>query len=160
MNKAMLIGRLTKDPELRYTKENRPVCTFTVAIDSPSKNGEKWTDFPMVTVFGSVAENCAKFIGKGSMVGVEGKITTDRYQKEDGTMVYTTGVTASRVEFLTFKERQDQTRPNETKQDQSVPPWDSGQVQSQQQNDTTPWEQGQQQSYMPGNKGYQGWNGK
>ena len=101
MNSVILIGRLTKDPEIRWAGE-MAIATFTVAIDRPTKRGEeKKTDFPRVTVFGKQAENCNKYLKKGSMVAVDGRIQTGSYDGKDGKKVYTTDVVANRVEFLT-----------------------------------------------------------
>lgn len=102
MNSVNLIGRLTRDPEVRYTAGTQmAVATFTVAIDRPRKaDAEKQTDFPRVTVFGKQAENCERFIGKGSLVGIHGRIQTGSYTNKDGATVYTTDVVADRVEFL------------------------------------------------------------
>lgn len=102
MNSVVLIGRLTRDPEVRYTAGTQmAVCTFTVAIDRPMKAGsEKQTDFPRVTCFGKQAENCEIFLAKGRLVGVQGRIQTGSYTNKDGATVYTTDVVADRVEFL------------------------------------------------------------
>lgn len=102
MNSVVLIGRLTRDPEVRYTAGTQmAVATFTVAIDRPRKaDAEKQTDFPRVIVFGKQAENCERFIGKGSLVGIHGRIQTGSYADKDGVMHYTTDVVADRVEFL------------------------------------------------------------
>ena len=111
MNSVVLIGRLTKDPEIRYTANTQTaVATFTVAIDRPIRaGGEKQTDFPRVIVFGKQAENCEKYLAKGRLVGVQGSIQTGSYQNKDGVTVYTTDVVANRVEFLEFsKDRQAQ----------------------------------------------------
>ena len=107
MNSVVLIGRLTKDPEVRYTSGSQmAVCTFTVAIDRPPRaNGEKQTDFPRVTVFGKQAENCERFLAKGRLVGIQGRIQTGSYQNKDGSTVYTTDVIADRVEFLEWGEK-------------------------------------------------------
>lgn len=107
MNNVILIGRLTKDPELRYTAGTQmAVATFTVAIDRPVKAGsEKQTDFPRVTVFGKTAENCEKFLTKGRLVGVQGRLQTGSYTNKDGVTVYTTDVAADRVEFLEWGDR-------------------------------------------------------
>ena len=107
MNSVVLIGRLTKDPEVRYTSGSQmAVCTFTVAIDRPIRaNGEKQTDFPRVTVFGKTAENCERFLAKGRLVGIQGRIQTGSYQNKDGSTVYTTDVIADRVEFLEWGEK-------------------------------------------------------
>lgn len=102
MNSVVLIGRLTRDPELRYTAGTQmAVATFTVAIDRPVRaGGERQTDFPRVTVFGKQAENCEKFLTKGRLVGVQGRLQTGSYKNKDGVTVYTTDVVADRVEFL------------------------------------------------------------
>ena len=107
MNSVVLIGRLTRDPELRYTSGTQmAVASFTVAIDRPVRaGGEKQTDFPRVTVFGKQAENCEKFLAKGRLVGVQGRIQTGSYTNKDGVTVYTTDVVADRVEFLEWGDR-------------------------------------------------------
>ena len=107
MNSVVLIGRLTRDPEVRYISESQmAVATFTVAIDRPVRSGqEKKTDFPRVTVFGRQAENCEKYLAKGRLVGVQGRIQTGSYTNRDGATVYTTDVVADRVEFLEWGDR-------------------------------------------------------
>lgn len=102
MNHVSLIGRLTKDPEVRYMPDNQTaVATFSLAVDRPAKQGQdKKADFPRITVFGRQAENCERFISKGSRVGIEGRIQTGSYKDKNGQMVYTTDVIANRVEFL------------------------------------------------------------
>ena len=108
MNSVVLIGRLTRDPELRYTSGSQmAVATFTLAIDRPFQraDGEKQTDFPRVTVFGKQAENCEKFLAKGRLVGVQGRLQTGSYTNKDGATVYTTDVVADRVEFLEWGDR-------------------------------------------------------
>ena len=107
MNSVVLIGRLTRDPEVRYTAGTQmAVCTFTVAIDRPVRaGGEKQTDFPRVTVFGKQAETCERFLAKGRLVGVQGRLQTGSYTNKDGATVYTTDVVADRVEFLEWGDR-------------------------------------------------------
>ena len=107
MNSVVLIGRLTRDPELRYTSGSQmAVATFTIAIDRPVRaGGEKQTDFPRVTVFGKQAENCEKYLAKGRLVGVQGRLQTGSYTNKDGATVYTTDVVADRVEFLEWGDR-------------------------------------------------------
>lgn len=104
MNNVSLVGRLTRDPELRRAGETS-VATFTVAVDRPIRAGaEKQTDFPRVTVFGKQAENCDRFLAKGRLVGVQGRIQTGYYEK-NGQTIYTTDVVADRVEFLEWGEK-------------------------------------------------------
>jgi single-strand DNA-binding protein len=107
MNNVVLIGRLTRDPEVRYISENQmAVATFTLAIDRPTGAGkEKKTDFPRVTVFGRQAENCERFLAKGRLVGIQGAIQTGSYTDKDGKTVYTTDVVANRVEFLEWGDK-------------------------------------------------------
>ncbi|MBR0598343.1 single-stranded DNA-binding protein [Sinanaerobacter chloroacetimidivorans] len=105
MNHVVLIGRLTKDPELRYIPESQnAVATFTVAVDRPFSK-DKQADFIRVTVFGKPAENCERFLAKGKLVGVQGRIQTGSYKNKDGATVYTTDVIAERVEFLEWGEK-------------------------------------------------------
>ena len=105
MNNVSLIGRLTRDPEVRYTAGTQmAVAKFTVAIDD-GFGEKKRTNFIPVTVFGQNAENCEKYLAKGRLVGVQGKIQTGSYTNKDGATVYTTDVVADRVEFLEWGER-------------------------------------------------------
>jgi len=107
MNSVVLIGRLTRDPELRYVSESQmAVASFSIAIDRIQKSGkEKQTDFPRITVFGAQAENCQKYLTKGRLVGVQGRIQTGSYKNKDGSTVYTTDVVAERVEFLEWGDK-------------------------------------------------------
>lgn len=110
MNSVELIGRLTRDPEVRYTSgSNMAVATFSLAIDRPVKAGEqKQTDFPRITVFGKEAETIEKYIKKGRLVAIQGRIQTGSYQNRNGDTVYTTDVVANRVEFLPDTKKPDQ----------------------------------------------------
>ena len=107
MNQVILIGRLTKDPETRYTSGSQiAVCTFTLAVDRPTKQGEeKKADFPRITVFGRQAENCEKYLSKGKKVAVQGRLQTGSYKNREGVTVYTTDVVAERIEFLEWGEQ-------------------------------------------------------
>lgn len=100
MNSVILIGNLTRDPELSYKPSNDPlaICKFTIAINDGYGDKAR-VDYPSIVCFGKVAENCDKYLKKGSKVGVTGKIQTGSYEK-DGRKVYTTDVIASSVEFL------------------------------------------------------------
>lgn len=109
MNSVNIIGRLTKDPEVRWN-DNMAIATFTVAIDrGKDKNGnDKGADFPRVTVFGRQAETVEKYLGKGRLVGIKGRIQTGSYER-DGQRIYTTDVVADSVEFLDKAEPRTQT---------------------------------------------------
>jgi single stranded DNA-binding protein (ssb) len=105
LNNVVLIGRLTKDPELRYIPESQnAVATFTIAVDRPMAK-DKQADFIRITVFGKPAENCERFLTKGRLVGVQGRIQTGSYKNKDGVTVYTTDVIADRVEFLEWGDK-------------------------------------------------------
>ena len=108
MNQAILMGRLTKDVECKYTPDGMAVARFNLALDrGKDKNGQdRGTDFPSCVAFGRTAENLEKFSGKGLRVAVTGHITTGSYEK-DGHKVYTTDITADRVEFIDWKEKTD-----------------------------------------------------
>ena len=98
----MLIGNLTKDPELATTTSNVSVCKFSLAVSRKFKNdkGEYDTDFFNIVVWRTVAENCAKYIKKGSKVCVIGSIQNRSYDAQDGTKRYVTDIVADDVEFL------------------------------------------------------------
>ena len=113
MNSVSLIGRLTRDPEVRYTSESQmAVARFSIAIDRPARRdgGEQQTDFPNIVVFGRQAENCERFLQKGRLVGIQGRIQTGSYTNKDGVKVYTTEVVASRVEFLEWGDRNERSQ--------------------------------------------------
>lgn len=102
LNKVILIGRLTKEPELRYTPAGQAVASFTLAVNRPftSQNGERQADFIPIVVWRKAAENCAQYLGKGSMVAVEGRIQVRNYEGKDGQRRYVTEVIADNVRFL------------------------------------------------------------
>ena len=102
MNKAILIGRLTKDPEMRTTSTGLAVTSFTVAVSRPfaEANGERGTDFLNCIVWRKQAENVAKYCQKGSQVAVEGRIQTRSYDAQDGSKRYVTEIVCDSVTFL------------------------------------------------------------
>ena len=104
LNRVILIGRLTRDPELKYIPSGIPVASFTLAVDRPftNKDGEKETDFIPIVVWRKQAENCASYLGKGSLVAVEGRIQVRTYEQE-GQRRYMTEVVADNVRFLDRK---------------------------------------------------------
>ena len=122
MNKAILIGRLTRDPELRYTSSNRAVCQFTVAIDRPFTNqstGQREADFINVVAWDKTGENVGKYMSKGRLIAVEGRIQTRNYDNNEGKKVYVTEVIASNVQFL---ESRNATQNNSSFNDMPEPP--------------------------------------
>lgn len=107
MNKCIVIGNLTKDPDVRVTGNGVSVCTFTVAVQRRIKNqsGEREADFLPVVCWRGLADICGKYLNKGSKVGVCGAIQTRSYDAQDGTKRYVTEIIADEVEFL---DRRDQ----------------------------------------------------
>jgi single-strand DNA-binding protein len=108
INSIVLIGRLTKDPELRRTTNDIPVATFTLAVNRPfsNPNGEKEVDFIQCVVWRKQAENVEQYVFKGSLVGVEGRIQTRNYENAEGKTVYITEVVANSVTFLDSKKEE------------------------------------------------------
>lgn len=102
LNRVVLVGRLTKDPELRYTASGVAVATFTLAVNRAFQNqqGEREADFINCVVWRKPAENVANFLKKGSLAGVDGRIQTRNYEGQDGRRVYVTEVVAESVQFL------------------------------------------------------------
>lgn len=104
MNNVILVGRLTRDPELKHVgNEQVAVVEFTLAIDRSYKDTENSTDFIPIQVWDKLAENCVKYLNKGSLVGINGKIRVDKYKNKEGENKYITKVRASSVEFLGSK---------------------------------------------------------
>ncbi|MDD6310886.1 MAG: single-stranded DNA-binding protein [Firmicutes bacterium] len=101
MNNVQLIGRLTRDPELRYSTgaNQTAICRFSLAINSGYGDNQR-TDYPNIVVFGKQAENCDKYLAKGRQCAVVGRIQTGSYTNKNGDKVYTTEVIANNVEFL------------------------------------------------------------
>ena len=102
INRVVLVGRLTRDPELRYTTNNIANLRFTVAVNRQftNQNGERQADFIGCVAWRAQAENMARFLKKGALIGVEGRIETGSFQGQDGQMRYTTDVIADSVQFL------------------------------------------------------------
>lgn len=101
MNKVVLVGRLTKDPELKYTKNGMANAVFTVAVNRrPDKEGNVVADFIRCLAWNKTAEFIAQYFKKGMAIGLDGQIRTGSYQKPDGTTIYTTDVLVNNVEFV------------------------------------------------------------
>ena len=104
MNKVILIGRLTRDPELRYTPQGTAVCQITVAVNRRGvQQGQQDADFINVSIWSAQAENVAKYMTKGRQMAIEGRIQTRNYDDKDGKKVYVTEVIATGVQFLDSK---------------------------------------------------------
>lgn len=107
MNKALLVGRLTRDPELRYVGSNTPVTSFSIAINRPftNRNGDREADFINIVVWQRQAESVKNYLSKGSLVSVEGRIQSRTYDAKDGTKRYVTEIVADNIQFLESKEK-------------------------------------------------------
>ena len=105
LNRAVIVGRLTKEPELRYTPNGVAVANFTVAVNRPFKNqaGEQEADFINCVAWRKQAENLANYMHKGSLIGVDGRIQTRSYENQEGKRVWVTEVLAESIQFLEYK---------------------------------------------------------
>lgn len=105
MNKVMLIGNLTRDPELQTTNSGVSVCRFSIAVQRSFRNneGEREADFFNIVVWRALGENCHKYLHKGAKCAVTGRLQNSNYEASDGTKRYTTEVIADDVEFLTTR---------------------------------------------------------
>ena len=108
LNRAILIGRLTADPELRYTQQGHAVTTFRIAVDRPFTNqqGERETDFFPIVTWRKRAEVCAHNLNKGRLVAVEGRLQNRCYTAQDGSRRWVTEVVADNVRFLDWPKEQ------------------------------------------------------
>lgn len=117
INRVVLVGRLTKDPELSYTPSGIPKTRFTVAVNRFKKEGEEQqADFIGCIAWRKQAENLANFMKKGNLIGLEGRIQTGSFEGQDGKRVYTTDVVADSIQFLernNSQGQQSQSQPNQ-----------------------------------------------
>ncbi|HDF3365605.1 TPA: single-stranded DNA-binding protein [Staphylococcus aureus] len=113
LNRTILVGRLTRDPELRTTQSGVNVASFTLAVNRTFTNaqGEREADFINIIVFNKQAENVNKYLSKGSLAGVDGRLQTRNYENKEGQRVYVTEVVADSIQFLEPK------NSNDTQQD-------------------------------------------
>ncbi len=119
MNKAILVGNLTRDPEHRTTPNNLSVTTFTIAVQRRFSQGEQKADFLPIVTWRGLADNCAKYLQKGSKVGVVGQIQTRQYDDKNGVRRYVTEIIADEVEFLTSKAASENREEPQNKTSQS-----------------------------------------
>ena len=126
INNVTLVGRLTKDPELKFIGDNVPVCNFTIAVERPyrDKDGEKQADFIQCQTWKGSAEFMAKYLSKGNLIGVTGSIATRSYDKENGDRVYITEINCNTVQGLESK-KQDDAKPNYKSVDEAKRAWTS-----------------------------------
>lgn len=118
MNKVILIGNLTRDPELAETPSGIAVCKFAIAVsrDFTNADGERETDFFNITVWRGRAETCGKYLKKGNKVAIVGSLQNRTYEDKDGVKRYVTDVIANEVEFLTPKQSQESEKVEEKKE--------------------------------------------
>lgn len=107
MNLVVLIGNLSKDPEVKYSQNQMAIAKFTLAINRYVKDGDNQADFIRVTAFGKQGELVEQYLKKGNKVAIEGSIKTGSYEDKDGKTVYTTDVIVNRIEFVEKKEKQE-----------------------------------------------------
>ena len=120
MNRVILIGRLTRDPELRYTRGNTAIAMFNLAVDRRVKDdGTKETDFIVCKCFNKLAENLAKFQKRGNLISLVGRIRTDSYDDKDGKRKYTIEVVADEIQFLSQKQKQEEPSNELTSNDEN-----------------------------------------
>lgn len=112
LNSVVLVGRLTKDPELRYTPSNQAVATFSLAVNRRFKNqnGEREADFINCVIWRQQAENLANWGKKGNLIGITGSIQTRNYENQQGQRVYVTEVVADNFQLLEFNKQNDQSQ--------------------------------------------------
>ncbi|MCD5414639.1 MAG: single-stranded DNA-binding protein [Clostridiales bacterium] len=104
MNSVVLIGRLTRDPELRFIPSGKAVATFGLAVDRDFSR-EKQADFFNIVVWGKIAESCANYLTKGRLVGVKGRLQTSNYENKQGIKIYRTEIIADQVQFLEWGDK-------------------------------------------------------
>lgn len=138
INRAVLTGRLTKDPELRYTQSGTAVCTFNLAVDRQfrNQNGDRDADFVSCVIWRKSAENFSDFTHKGSLVGIEGRIQTRNYENQQGERVYVTEVVVDN--FALLESKSNRSTPQQAPQGNLAP---------QQGNYTQPQQNGNQGGY-------------
>lgn len=116
LNRVVQVGRLTKDPDLRYTPNRVAVANFTIAVNRPFSNqqGNREADFINCVVWRKPAENLANYMKKGNMIGVDGRLQSRTFEGKDGKTVFVTEVVAESVQFLESKGSSNNNQSNQT----------------------------------------------
>lgn len=111
INRIVLVGRLTRDPELKNTNSGNPICSFTLAVDNRARgaDGERTTSYIPCVVFSQQADTVSKYVRKGSLVGVEGRLSTRTFERKDGTKGSAFEVICDSVQFLEPKTKRENT---------------------------------------------------
>ncbi len=114
INRVVLCGRLTADPQLKYSQAGQAICTFNIAVDrKKKKDGQQNADFPRIVQFDKGGEATANYMSKGSLVGIDGRLSTRTWDDENGKRQYATEVIADSVQFLESKKKDNnQSQPN------------------------------------------------
>lgn len=133
LNRVVLVGRLTKDPELKYTQSGIAVTRFTLAVNRPFRNGEgdQEADFINCVAWRKQAENTANFLRKGSLTGIDGRIQTSNFEGQDGKRVFMTEIVADSIQFLEPKNSRSDSPQNSQNQQQGYQTNNSSQHQGQ-----------------------------
>lgn len=129
LNRIILIGRLVRDPELRFTPSGKAVCQFTLAVDRQyaDQNGERQADFINIVVWGKAGESCAQYLAKGRLAAVDGRLQIRTYfGQKDGEKRRATEVIAENVRFLSPKDDGSAKEGDQTEQAESAPAYDDG----------------------------------
>lgn len=123
INNVVLVGRITKDPELKYTPANQAVATFILAVNRTFKNanGEREADFINIVIWRQAAENLANWVKKGQLIGITGRIQTRNYENGQGQRVYVTEVVADNFQMLESRQQGQQQGGQQATQKQSTP---------------------------------------
>lgn len=112
MNQVILIGNLTREPDMKYTQSGLAITRFTLALNRPKKDGQdQGADFINIVTFGKLAENCANYLAKGRKTAVAGRLNTGSYDDKDGKKIYTVDVIANSVEFLEWEKKESTDTP-------------------------------------------------
>lgn len=121
MNKVIFIGRLTRDPELRFIPGSGTAVTrFSVAVNREfKKEGQPDADFFNIVAWGNIAENCANYLKKGRLVGIEGQLRNNNFEDKNGVKHYSVEINANRVEFLEWGDNQQQSQPKQQSNQQN-----------------------------------------
>ena len=128
INNVVLVGRLTKDPELRYSSSNIPMVYFTIAVNRTfaDQSGQRQADFISCVAFRKQAENVKNYVQKGSLVGVDGRLQSRSYENKEGQRVYVTEVVCDSVQFLEPKNRQNSSNQASHAAESYSEPYNSG----------------------------------
>ncbi len=109
INNVVLVGRLGNDPELTYTQSGTAIAKFRIAVNRPPRQGsdQEETDWLNVVTFGRTAETCAQYLDKGALVGIEGRVESSTWERQDGTKGYAVNINAFRVQFLETRQERE-----------------------------------------------------